>query len=116
MNEIKKKRIDRIKRHKRVRAKISGTKEIPRVSVFRSAKHVYVQVVDDRAGHTVLSVSDTELKERNKTKSSLQTGEILGEELKKKGVDKIVFDRGGFKYHGRVKAVAEGLRRAGVKF
>lgn len=115
MNKIKKKRIGRTRRHKRVRAKIKGTKEIPRVSVFRSAKRIYAQVVDDRAGQTILVLHDLELKE-NKTKNSLRVGEMLGEGLKKKGVAKIVFDRGGFKYHGRVKALADGLREAGIKF
>ena len=116
MNTSKKKRKDRIKRHKRVRAKIGGTKEVPRISVFRSAKHIYAQVVDDQAGRTSFLINDVKLKEPNKTKSSLRTGELLGEELKKKGIDKIVFDRGGFKYHGRVKALADGLRSAGIKF
>lgn len=114
----KKKRKDRIRRHKRVRAKIIGTKEIPRVSVFRSAKYVYAQVVDDKSGRTSFSVNNLKLKTKdaNKTKNALETGQLLGEELKKKGIDKIVFDRGGFKYHGRVKALANGLREAGIKF
>ena len=112
----KKKRKDRIKRHKRVRAKIIGIKEVPRVSVFRSASYIYAQVVDDKSGKTFLSVNDIKLKDTNKIKNSLQTGQLLGEELKKKGVTKIVFDRGGFKYHGRVKALADGLREAGIKF
>ncbi len=93
-----------------------GTKEVPRVSIFRSAKHIYAQVVDDQSRRTSFSVNDTKLKEPNKTRSSLRTGELLGEALKKKGVSKIVFDRGGFKYHGRVKSLAEGLRSAGIKF
>lgn len=116
MNTSKKKRADRLQRHKRVRAKIVGTKEVPRVSVFRSAKHVYVQVIDDLAGKTLFSVSDVELKEVDKTKKSLRAGESLGEMIKGKGIVKIVFDRGGFRYHGRVKALAEGLRSAGIKF
>lgn len=111
----KKKRTDRIRRHKRVRAKIKGTKEVPRLSVFRSAKRIYAQVVDDQASQTILAFHDLALKE-SKTKNSLRVGKLLGEELKKKGVDKIVFDRGGFKYHGRVKALADGLREAGIKF
>ncbi|OGN12831.1 MAG: 50S ribosomal protein L18 [Candidatus Yanofskybacteria bacterium RIFCSPHIGHO2_02_FULL_43_15c] len=116
MNIHKKKLKDRIRRHKRVRAKITGTKEVPRVVVFRSAQHVYAQVVDDQAGQTVLSTNDFKLKEPDKIKKSLQVGEILGEELKKKGMYKIIFDRGGFKYHGRVKALADGLRSAGIQF
>lgn len=119
MNNIKKKRKDRIRRHKRVRAKIIGTKEIPRVAVFRSAKYIYAQVVDDKLGRSSFSLNNIKTKakkDENKTKSSLQTGQLLGEELKKKGIDKIIFDRGGFKYHGRVKALADGLREAGIKF
>lgn len=121
MNHSTKKRKDRIRRHKRVRAKIKGTKEVPRVSVFRSAKYVYAQVVDDQSHRTTLSLSNlktkaVKTKDSNKTKNSLQTGQLLGEELKKKGISKIVFDRGGFKYHGRVKALADGLREAGIKF
>lgn len=99
-----------------MRARIMGTKEIPRVAVFRSAQHVYAQVVDDQASQTVLSTNDFKLKEPNQVKKSLRAGEILGAELKKKGVSKIVFDRGGFKYHGRVRALADGLRNAGIKF
>ncbi|TSC74386.1 MAG: large subunit ribosomal protein L18 [Parcubacteria group bacterium Gr01-1014_44] len=116
MNQSKKKRAGRIKRHKRVRAKITGTKDVPRLSVFRSSKHIYAQVIDDTAGKTLLAVSDAELKEADKTKRSLRAGESLGEMIKEKGIIKIVFDRGGFKYHGRVKALAEGLRSAGIKF
>ncbi len=116
MDGIKKKRADRIKRHKRVRAKIIGTKEVPRVSVFRSAKHIYAQVIDDASGKTLLFSSDDALKESNKIKKSLKAGELLGETMKGKGILKAVFDRGGFKYHGRVKALADGLRNAGIKF
>lgn len=116
MNTSKKKRTGRIKRHKRVRAKIVGTKEVPRVSVFRSSKHVFVQVIDDTVGKTLFSVSDAELKEAGKIKKSLRAGENLGEMIKDKGIVKIVFDRGGFRYHGRIKALAEGLRSAGIKF
>ena len=114
----KKKLQARIKRHKRVRAKIIGTKEIPRVSVFRSARYIYAQVVDDKAGQTSFSLNNikAKTKDANKIKNSLLTGQLLGEELKKIGITKIIFDRGGFKYHGRVKALADGLREAGLKF
>lgn len=88
---------------------------MPRISVFRSAKHIYAQVVDDTAGKTIFSVSDGKLKEKNKIKKSFMAGEMLGQTIKKEGVSKVIFDRGGFKYHGRVKALAEGLRSAGVK-
>ena len=116
MNASKKKMTGRLQRHKRVRAKISGTKEVPRVSVFRSSKHVYAQVIDDTTNKTLFSTSDADLKESNKTRNSLRAGELLGEVIKGKGIVKIIFDRGGFKYHGRVKALAEGLRNAGIKF
>lgn len=116
MDIIKKKRAGRTKRHKRVRAKIIGTKETPRVSVFRSSKHIYAQVIDDASGKTMFFSSDVDLKESDKIKKSLRAGELLGEIIKGKGIVKIVFDRGGFKYHGRVKALAEGLRNAGIKF
>jgi|SRR3989344_6939700 len=116
MNSIKKKIKDRLRRHKRVRAKVEGTAAAPRVAVFRSAQHVYAQAVDDQVGQTLLSVNDLKLKEPNKIKSSLRVGEMLGGELKKKGINRIVFDRGGFKYHGRVKALADGLRSVGIQF
>lgn len=116
MNHSKKKRTDRVKRHKRVRAKIFGTKEVPRISVFRSSKHIYAQVVDDAAGKTLFSKSDADFKETKKIKKAERVGELLGEIIKNKSIAKVVFDRGGFKYHGRVKALAEGLRKAGIKF
>lgn len=116
MNLAKKKRIDRVKRHKRVRAKIFGTKEIPRISVFRSSKHIYAQVVDDTANKTLFSKNDVNLKGTNRIKDSGRVGELLGEIIKNQGILKVIFDRGGFKYHGRVKALAEGLRKAGIKF
>lgn len=116
MNHSKKKRTSRIRRHKRVRVKIIGTKEIPRISVFRSSKHIYAQAIDDVARKTLFFGSDADLKESSKTKNSLRAGEILGETMKRRGILKIVFDRGGFKYHGRVKALAEGLKSVGIKF
>lgn len=108
----------RISRHKRVRGKISGTKDVPRVAVFRSNKGLFVQFIDDITGKTLLSNSiktDAKLKGDKKTKSG-----VIGEELAKRaqstGITKIVFDRGGYKYHGRVKELAEGLRKGGLKF
>lgn len=129
MNE-KLKLTARKRRHKRVRAKIIGTKETPRISVFKSGRHIYIQAVDDEAGRTIFSMNDVETKsrrleksgprpkasgEKNKTGKSLDVGRALGEALKKGGISKAVFDRGGFKYHGRVKSLAEGLRESGIK-
>lgn len=111
----KQKALNRKRRHNRVRAKISGTSKVLRVAVFKSAKHVYAQAVDDANGKTIFSASDLKTKEKNKTKKSLKVGEVLGGLMKKEGITKAIFDRGGFKYHGRVKALAEGLRSAGVK-
>ncbi len=106
----------RERRHHRVRAKISGSEAIPRVAVFRSARHIYSQAIDDAKRQTICSVNDFTIKEKNKTTRSYQAGELLGEMIKNKGIERILFDRGGFKYHGRVKALAEGLRKSGVKF
>ena len=116
MRKTNQKRIHRERRHRRVRAKISGSGEMPRVAVFRSARHIYSQAIDDAKGKTICSVNDFEVKEKNKTTRSYKVGELLGEMIKKKGIERILFDRGGFRYHGRVKAVAEGLRKSGIKF
>lgn len=122
MDLIKSKIQKRNRRHKRARARIFGTKEAPRLSVFRSNKHIYVQAIDDAAGSTVISVSDSSILKEKKTekKNKTETAKIVGLEmakkLKEKTVSKIVFDRGGYKYHGRVKALAEGAREGGIKF
>ena len=117
---FKAKRENRIKRHRRVRAKVKGTKEIPRVSVFRSNNHVFVQVIDDLGGKTLISSAikpkgKTALK-GNKTEIASKIGEMIAEKAKSAGISKVIFDRGGYKYHGRVKAIAEGLRRGGLQF
>lgn len=110
----------RDKRRKRIRRRIYGTAKKPRVSVFRSNKHIYVQVVDDVTGHVLESASDLSLKgdikAGNKTDTAKVVGEKLGTKMKKKKMTKVSFDRGGYKYHGRVKALAEGLRSSGIKF
>jgi large subunit ribosomal protein L18 len=110
----------REKRHNRVRAKVRGTKEIPRISVFRSNAHIFAQLVDDGVGKTIIS---SIVKSKNKSKikgNKTETASAIGEMLAKKaqdvGISRVVFDRGGYKYHGRVKALAEGLRRGGLKF
>jgi large subunit ribosomal protein L18 len=117
---FKAKRENRIKRHTRVRAKITGTKEIPRVSVFRSNRHLFVQVIDDLTGKTLMSsIVKSKTKSTMKgTKSETATkiGEMIAEKAKAAGISKIMFDRGGYKYHGRVKALAEGLRKGGLEF
>jgi large subunit ribosomal protein L18 len=113
----------RKRRHVRVRAKVSGTGARPRLNVFRSAAHIYAQVIDDDRGHTVVSACDLEQEVRDRagaeaTKSDRArvVGEIIGERAKAAGVGAIVFDRGGYLYHGRVKAVADGARSAGLTF
>ena len=108
--------------HYRIRKKVSGTAECPRVAVFRSLKHIYLQAIDDTAGKTIVSVSTVDKEMKGKTdgkrKSDLAgvLGETLGNKLKDKKIETIVFDRGGFRYQGRVKAAADGLRTAGIKF
>ncbi len=109
-------------RHERVRKVVFGTAERPRLSVFRSGKNLYVQVIDDFQGKTLCAIST--LNENfhkvspkgNTVEASRKLGELFGPELAKKGIKKIVFDRAGYKYHGRVRALAEALREAGVDF
>ena len=112
----------RLKRKKRIRKQLSGTSERPRLSVFRSAKHIYAQVIDDSAGHTIAAASslETEVKEQKNIESNVSmadfVGKLVGERAKKQGIKRVVFDRNGFLYHGRVKAVSEGAREAGLEF
>lgn len=109
------KRQHRIRRHKKVRAKIFGTSSKPRIAVFKSNQYIYAQVVDDKSGKTLLSVSDLGVKTGKKSEKALKIGETLAARMKEKGMLEAVFDRGGFKFHGRVKSVAEGLRSGGIK-
>ncbi len=117
-----KKSIARRRRHNRVRKKLSGTAERPRLSVFRSLRHIYAQIIDDEIGHTLVSAStsDSEMTEQieglNKTDQAQLVGKVLAERALAKGVNQVVFDRSGYKYHGRIKALAEGSREAGLKF
>lgn len=117
-----KSRIARKRRHTRVRARISGTAERPRLNVFRSLEHIYAQVIDDTAGHTLAAAStiDRDLREKieGKTKSEAAklVGALVAERAQKVGIKKVVFDRGGYRYHGRVKALAEAAREAGLEF
>ncbi|MBE6688183.1 MAG: 50S ribosomal protein L18 [Ruminococcaceae bacterium] len=109
----------RLKRHKRVRAKISGTAATPRLCVFRSLKNIYVQIIDDVAGTTLVSAStiekDFEVYGGNK-EAAKKLGIIVAERAKSKGIEEVVFDRGGYLYHGRVKELADGAREGGLKF
>ncbi len=108
---------DRLKRQKRVRMKIKGTNNKPRLSVFRSNKFIYAQAIDDLGGKTLVSVSEREVKEgKTKVEKSKALGLLLASKLKKQKNEKIIFDKGAFKYHGRVKAFAEGLREGGIQF
>lgn len=112
----------RIRRHARVRKQIAGSMQRPRLNVFRSLAEIYVQVIDDQAGNTLVSAStiDHELRAQmkglNKTDAARLVGKTIAERAKSKGVKIVVFDRGGFRYTGRVKAVAEGAREGGLEF
>lgn len=121
-NLIKKKRTGRLRRHKRIRKKITGTPERPRLFVFKSLRHIYAHLIDDTAGKTLFTVStlSPELKGKLKTGGNIEAakmvGKLLGEKAKERGITKVVFDRGGYKYHGRVKALADAAREAGLEF
>ncbi len=109
----------RIKRHKRVRAKISGTPECPRLNVFRSEKHIYAQIIDDVAGNTICSASSVEKGfegSGGNCEGARKVGLAVAERAKAKGITCVVFDRGGYIYHGRVKELAEGAREGGLEF
>ena len=109
----------RLKRHKRVRAKISGTPEMPRLNVFRSEANIYAQVIDDVNGVTLASASSLEKGfegSGSNCEAAKKVGEAIAERAKAKGIEAVVFDRGGYLYHGRVKALAEGAREGGLKF
>ena len=109
----------RIRRHRRVRKKVLGTAERPRLAVFRSNKHIYAQAIDDIAGRTIASASTMESEPRagatGTVDAATQVGKLVAERAKAAGVTAVVFDRGGFKYHGRVAAVADGARAAGLQ-
>ena len=128
------KRERRYQRHQRIKAKIKGTAKVPRLCIFRSNKHIYGQLIDDEKGKTILLVSDRNVnkksataktqKEQNhknlavtgKVSVAYQVGKLLAEHAIKQGIEKVIFDRGGYKYHGRVKALAEGARQGRLKF
>lgn len=110
------KREMRIIRHKRVRAKISGTSERPRFSVFRSNNHVFLQLIDDRSGKTLVSASSGEIKTaKSKAERAREASKLFTKRARAAGIEKVIFDRGGYKFHGRVKAVADIARESGLK-
>ena len=110
----------RLRRHRRVRKKVRGTASKPRLAVFRSNKHIYAQVIDDVAGKTLASASTMEADRRTNPTATVDAakaiGKLVGERAKAAGVDTVVFDRGGFRYHGRIAGVADGAREAGLEF
>lgn len=121
------KQLKRQRRHRRVRAKIKGTVKIPRLCVFKSAKHIYTQLIDDEKGKTLVAASDLEIKKSTGSKTSkskkekrfieaYEVGKLIAKKAAKEGIKKIVFDRGGYKYHGKVKALAEGAREGELQF
>ena len=121
INKIDKNAV-RQKRHQRIRNKISGTASRPRMAVYRSLNHIYVQVIDDSIGHTLVAAStkDRDIMASLEGKTKIEAAKIVGEKAAKlalaKGIKEAVFDRGGYIYHGRVEALAEGAREAGLKF
>ena len=112
------KNIIRLRVHKRIRSRVSGTQERPRLAVFRSVKHIYAQVIDDTKGHTVVAAGSTEKDSKNggNVIGAKEIGKLVAERAKDKGIKAVVFDRGGYQYHGRVKALAEAAREAGLDF
>lgn len=112
----------RIRRHARVRKNLAGTTDRPRLSIFRSLSGIYAQVIDDQQGATLVSASSVdkdlraELKGKNKTEQAKLVGEAVAKRAKSKGIETVVFDRGGFRYTGRVKALADGARAGGLQF
>lgn len=122
MGATEPKRLARIKRRRRIRKRVKGTSGRPRLCVFRSAKHIYAQIIDDTSGLTLVSASSTEAEVRQheafESKVALATfiGKQIGERAQGKGIKQVVFDRNGFLYHGRVKAVSEGARESGLEF
>lgn len=115
--------VARKRRHERVRKTVSGTSVRPRLNVFRSLSHIYAQVIDDTTGHTLVSASSLEKEisslngsETTKTKRAVAVGKLVAERALAVGITEVVFDRGGYKYHGRVKALADASREAGLKF
>lgn len=120
INKQKIKKIIKERRHNRQRAKISGTKPCPRFSVFRSNKHISCQLINDDEGKTLVSANDIEIKNKKtknkKSEIAFMVGGLIAEKAAKKEIKKVVFDKGCYKYHGRVKSIAEGARKGGLQF
>jgi large subunit ribosomal protein L18 len=102
--------------HSRIRAKLSGTTERPRLNVYRSLNHIYAQVIDDQTGTTLVSASSIKMKTGGNIASAKEIGKAVAEKAVEKGIKKVVFDRGGYLYHGRIKALADAAREAGLEF
>jgi large subunit ribosomal protein L18 len=110
-------KVNRLKRHRRVRVRLSGTAERPRLAVYRSLNHLYAQLIDDMGGRTLASASTVALKAKgNSMDEAAKVGKAIAEQAKSAGLTKVVFDRGGFLYHGRIKALADAAREAGLEF
>lgn len=119
LKQAKIKRLNRSRRHRRVRGKIFGTSVCPRFSVFRSNKYNYIQIVDDEKGKTLVFASDLELKKAGKLKKAekaFEVGKLIAKKALDKKISKVVFDRGGYQYHGRIEKLASGAREGGLKF
>lgn len=117
MNTFKNKQVGRTARRRRVRAKVFGTKDKPRLAVFRSLRYTYAQVIDDVAGRTLAQARSAEIKlAGSKTSLSFEVGKLLAKRATEAGIKQVVFDRGGYKYHGRVKALADAAREGGLEF
>ncbi len=112
------KREKRQRRHKKIRFRIHGTSKVPRFCVFRSSNHIYAQLIDDNKAKVLLSASDKNIKKAKQTKSQVakELGILIAKKCAEKKIEKVVFDRGGIVYHGRIKALAEGAREGGLKF
>lgn len=106
----------RIKRHSRVRRFLSGSPKRPRLSVFRSSQHIYAQLIDDSKGVTLVAESDLKIKGKSKKDKAFEVGKKIAQKATRKGITQVLFDRGGFLYHGRVRALADGAREGGLKF
>jgi large subunit ribosomal protein L18 len=116
MRKAKTASAQRDRRHRRVRKKVAGTQARPRLVVFRSLKHIYAQLVDDAKNHTIATVTDQDIPTMKKTGKATEVGKRIAERAKAAGITQVVFDRAGYQYHGRVKAVADGAREGGLEF
>lgn len=122
MDKAQEKRLARQRRHARVRERVRGTPERPRLCVFRSLRHIHAQVIDDIRGHTLVAASSldaevrSQLNEKDKTAQAALVGEVLAQRAMAAGISRVVFDRGGYRYHGRVKSLADAARKAGLEF